>query len=62
MRLSDVLGHLDLDVFPIVGLISFGTVFAAVVWRVFRSDKTTMRRAAGMALGDDRDKSTGKGV
>ena len=60
MRLSDVLGHLDLDVFPIVGLICFGSVFIAVVWRVFRSDKACMRRAAAMALGDDRDTTAGK--
>ncbi len=53
MRLSDVFGHLDLAVFPIVGLICFATVFAAAVWRIFRADKKSMRYAAHMALHDD---------
>lgn len=60
MRLSDVVGYLGLEIFPIIGLISFGTVFAAVVWRVMRSDKATMRRAASMALGDDNNDSSAR--
>jgi len=62
MRLSDVLGHLDLAVFPIVGLICFATVFAAAVWRIFRADKKTMRYAAHMALHDDFDNSSVESV
>ncbi|MFI4896583.1 MAG: cbb3-type cytochrome c oxidase subunit 3 [Phycisphaerales bacterium JB059] len=53
MRLSDVIGHLDLAVFPIIGLVCFGAVFAGVVWRVFRADARDMKKAASMALADD---------
>lgn len=62
MRLSDVVAHLGLEIFPIIGLACFGTVFAAVVWRIMRSDKATMQRAASMALGDDNESSAREGV
>ena len=54
MRLSDVIGHLDLAVYPIIGLTCFGAVFASVVWRIFRADPGEMRRAGSMALGEER--------
>lgn len=50
--LSDVFGHLNLSVFPTVGMIFFLVAFVAVSWRVIRSSEGEMNEAAGIPLHD----------
>lgn len=54
MRLSDIMGHLDLSVYPQVALVLFLIIFAAVMLRVFsRSRYHEFNRAASLPLEDD---------
>jgi len=36
MRLTDIMSHMDLSVYPQIALVIFLLVFASVVWRLFR--------------------------
>ena len=36
MRLSDIMSHMNLTLFPEVAMVLFLGVFAVVVWRVYR--------------------------
>ncbi len=53
MRLTDIMSHMDLAVWPTIGLIIFLVVFAAVVLRVMTSKRTDNERMAAMPLADD---------
>ena len=46
MSLSDILGHMDLSVFPQVALFIFATAFAAVVIRTTRRDRAELQEEA----------------
>lgn len=39
MRLSDIMGHMDLAFWPQAALVIFLGVFAAVAWREWRSPR-----------------------
>lgn len=53
MRLSDIMGGLDLTVFPQAAMVMFVGIFAVVLVRVLgRSRRTEMERAAGLPLDD----------
>ncbi|USN99956.1 MAG: cbb3-type cytochrome c oxidase subunit 3 [Phycisphaeraceae bacterium] len=60
MRLSDVISHLDLTVYPIVGLVIFLIVFAAVSVRALRTRKADCARYASLPLdgGEPTDRIT----
>ena len=53
MRLTDIMSHMDLSVYPQIGLIIFLIVFAAVVIRVVFSKRSDTDRLASMPLADD---------
>jgi|JRYH01.1.fsa_nt_gb hypothetical protein len=46
MRPSDIISHLGLTIFPIVGLIIFVAVFAAVTVRALRTRREDINRFA----------------
>jgi cbb3-type cytochrome oxidase subunit 3 len=50
VKLSDVLGHLDLTVWPKMALVIFLGVFAAVTWRTLRAGRGAVEHAAGLPL------------
>ena len=53
MRLSDIMSHMDLTVYPIVGLVIFLFVFVSVVARVMsRSRRAEYARGALLPLDD----------
>lgn len=53
MRLSDIMGHLDLAVYPIVAMVIFLGVFAGVCLRMFRRGRRDeFRNAAALPLED----------
>ena len=52
MRLSDVMSHLDLTVYPIVSLVIFLGVFTGVLLRISGRRGRALRAYAGMALED----------
>ncbi len=54
MRLSDVMSHLDLAAYPIVGMLLFLSVFVGVVLQVTRRQRhDEFAAAARMPLADD---------
>lgn len=53
MRLSDIVGHLDLTVWPKMALVIFLCVFAGVTWRVLRASRDEMARAASLPIDDE---------
>ncbi|HYE62933.1 MAG TPA: hypothetical protein VD997_13135 [Phycisphaerales bacterium] len=53
MRLSDILGHLDLTVWPKMALVLFLAVFAGVTWRVLRTSRADIARAASLPIDDE---------
>lgn len=54
MRMSDIVGSLDLSVYTQVALVLFVGVFAAVLARTFsRRHRDEMTRAASLPLADD---------
>lgn len=51
MRLSDIMGSLDLSIYPQVAMVIFVAVFAAVMVRLFgRSRSGELNRAAALPL------------
>lgn len=53
MRLSDIVGHLDLATYPIVAMVIFLAVFAGVCLRVFtKARNAEFAKAAAMPLED----------
>lgn len=52
MRMSDVISHLGLTVYPIVGLVIFLTVFTAVTVRALRARQGEMDHCASLPLDD----------
>ena len=53
MRLSDIMGHMDLAFYPMVAMAIFAGVFALVLIRVVRANRAEMNQAAHMPLEDD---------
>lgn len=51
--MSEIMSHMDLAVFPQIGLILFLAIFAAAMWRVARKSGSEMRRCAFIPLEDD---------
>jgi cbb3-type cytochrome oxidase subunit 3 len=47
MRLSDIVGYVDLSTYPQAALVLFLGVFAAVAWRSFRRDVKEELEAIG---------------
>lgn len=58
MRLSDIMGNMDLTVYPILALVIFSGVFVLVTGRAMRTDKATHARRARIPLETDNDEST----
>lgn len=52
MSLSDIMGHLGLDVYATAALVLFLAAFAAVMLNVFLSPRETVRQRAGLPLDD----------
>lgn len=52
MRLSDIMGHLDLTVWPMVAMVLFVSVYVTAVVRVCRRPAAECRRAASLPLDD----------
>lgn len=50
MSLTDIMSHLDLTVYPEVGLIIFFGVFVAVAARAMRTEPTTAQARAALPL------------
>jgi len=50
MRLSDIMSHMDLAVYPQVALVIFLAVFASVLVRLYRAGGADLQSHAGMAL------------
>jgi len=55
MSLSDIVAALDMAAFPIIGLVAFVAVFAAVSWRAFRTSKTALEHYANLPLESGED-------
>ena len=53
MRLSDVIGSLDIATYPQIALVIFLCVFAGVCFRLFKSGTKEQMRAASMIPLDD---------
>jgi hypothetical protein len=53
VRLSDIVGHLDLTVWPKMALVLFLGVFAGVIWRVIRTSKGEMAAAGALPIEDE---------
>lgn len=54
MRMSDIVSHLGLAIYPIIGLLLFGGVFAGVLVQVLgRKRQPELDRAAMLPLVDD---------
>lgn len=62
MRLSDIIGHMNLAIWPSIGLIIFLTIFFFVLRRVFSRRRTESYAAAKLIpLRDDAITLRGKG-
>lgn len=62
MRLSDIMGNLELSVYPQIALVIFLGVFAGVLARVLsRSAQAEFREAAVLPLNDDAGSGASKG-
>lgn len=59
MRLSDIMGHLDLAVYPIVAMVIFLGVFAGVCIRIFRRGRNAEFKIAATLPLEDTTRSTG---
>lgn len=56
MRLSDIMGHLNLTTYPILALVLFLAVFVGVCVRTFRRGRSPeFRHAASLPLEDTAD-------
>lgn len=52
MRLTDIVSHMNLTVFPIIGLVLFLAVFVGATWRALRRPGAEMRAIAAIPLDD----------
>lgn len=52
MRMSDLVGSMDMALFPIIGLVIFLGLFGVLIVRALMSDPGEGRRAAGIPLDD----------
>jgi len=55
MSLSDIMGRMDLALYPQVAMVLFMGVFVAVTWRVMRRPGSEMARHASMILDERED-------
>lgn len=46
MRLSDIMGNMNLSIFPQIGLVMFLSIFAVVVYRIVRKENQAQYEAA----------------
>jgi hypothetical protein len=53
MSLSDVIGHLDLAVWPKMALVLFVAVFVAVTVKALRGPQTELDRAAHLPIDEE---------
>jgi hypothetical protein len=53
MRMSDLVGSMDLTLFPIIGLVIFACLFGVLVARALMGDPREGQRAASMPLDAD---------
>lgn len=54
MRLSEIMGRLDLAFWPQAALVIFLAVFASVVWRLYaRTSREEMERAGRLPLEEE---------
>lgn len=53
MSMTDIVSNLDLDVFPIIGLILFGVAFTMVLISVIKRSGSSCDEAAHLPLEDD---------
>lgn len=53
MRLSDIIGHLDLAAWPQMALVVFLAVFFAVSWREWRRPKAEHDHAAAIPFDEE---------
>lgn len=53
MRLSDIMGHMDLAFYPKIALAIFAGVFVLISIRVLRASRSEMDDSARMPLEDD---------
>lgn len=61
MSLSDIMGHMDLSVYPQIGLVIFLAVFGLVVMRVFSARHAAeWRRHASMPIAEARMVEAGR--
>ena len=55
MKLSDIMSHADLALYPKIALVIFLAVFAAVVVKLVRTPRDELARCGRMALEEDSD-------
>jgi len=53
MRLTDIVSNMDLDTYPIIGLVLFLVAFAIIVWGVLKTPKSMIQHQAHLPLEDD---------
>lgn len=58
MRLSDIMGNMDLAVYPILALVIFAGVFVLVTGRAMRTDRATHARWARIPLETDHESTS----
>ncbi len=61
MRLTDIMSHMNLAIWPQLGLIIFLIVFAAVVLRAMSSKRVYNDRMSALPLADDTATTTKTG-
>ena len=52
MRMSDIVAAMDLTVFPLIGLVLFGSVFVLVFFRAMFTSKAACQRWSDIPLED----------
>ncbi|MEM9662760.1 MAG: cbb3-type cytochrome c oxidase subunit 3 [Planctomycetota bacterium] len=60
MRMSDIMSHVDLAVWPTIGLVLFLIVFACMAGRVLLSKRPHNERIASLPLDDDEPAHQGR--
>ena len=53
MRLTDIVSNMDLDIYPIIGLILFLAAFGIILWGVIKTPKSVIEHQAHLPLEDD---------
>jgi len=53
MRLTDIVSNMNLDIYPIIGLILFSSAFGIILWGVIKTPKSLIQHQANLPLEDD---------